>query len=850
MIKGLTSEQVKQRAKQYGPNILAGKARANILVQFFQQFANFLTILLVIAALFSFFIGEMLDATLIFAIIFLNAAFGVYQENKAEQAVALLQKLTITTIRVKRDGVEKEIDSRELVPGDVFFIEEGVKIPADAKILQSYNLEINEAALTGESIPVVKNIHEEIFMGTVVSKGRGWVEVTFTGMKTKFGQIATELSSLQEGKTPLQKKLENLSEIIGVIGILISMAIFFLSSFQGHGYFASFLLAVSLAVAVVPEGLPAVMTITLAIGVKEMAKKKAIVRKMAAIEALGSVTLIATDKTGTLTENNMKVDEIYVDGKIFYAHHPPLINNHPFEKLIFNGVLCSTASLVYVHDHGSYQVLGDPTEGALLKLAKSVGHVPDILKKDWEVIDEVPFDQQLKRMSVVVKKDNEVLSFTKGAPEEILNISSHILLGNEIHVLTEQKKEEIYKVLDAWAKKGLRVLGFAYSKDTNLSKKPYKDLNNQIFIGLTAIHDPPRDEVKESLRKAFNAGIKVVMITGDNPRTAEAIGKSIGLMQEGDLILRGDQLETFTDEELMEKLPNVKIFARTTPFHKSRIVSLFQKMGEVVAVTGDGVNDAIALKQADVGTAMGLVGTDVARDAADMIITDDNFSTIVTAVEEGRNIVNNLRNSIKYLLAGNLNEAMTILVGLLLGLPPLLIPIQILFINLLSDGVPALVFAFSPRDKTIMQRKPNKLMRLLSSFDIAYIIFIGITGAMIVIASYFIFADGDQMVERAVVFATLTMIQSFIYFDLWVSHGSLRANYKRYLSKIFFFAFFLPIVSQFIITQVPFIAKLFEVSTLSLPIFLLLVLVCSTRMLATKAIKLLLHKLSVRHDVG
>lgn len=830
MNKGLTSDQVALLLKKYGENSIQDKRNKNVFIKFFEQFYNFLTVLLFAAALISFFIGETVDGVLIVAIVILNAIFGLYQEQKAEEAVAVLKKMTISTTRVIRDGKEIEIESKYVVPGDIFFIEEGVKIVADGIIIETLNIEINEAALTGESIPVVKAAQDPVYMGTIVSKGRALAEVKKTGMQTKFGKIAAQLSSVEENKTPLQKKLEQLTEIIGLVGILISLGVFGLSILQGSAYFPAFLLAVSLAVAVVPEGLPAVMTITLSVGVKDMAKKKAIMRKLSAIEALGNITLIATDKTGTLTTNKMEVKEVMIDQHVFPTAHLPA-DSKAFQKLIHNGVLCSTASLVYVHDHGSFEILGDPTEGALLVLAKKIGVESDLLKKDHPIIDERPFDSISKRMSVQIKEHGKKIIYTKGAPESILDICSYILIDGKEHILTLQKKQEIDAILEKWSQKGLRVLAFSYGSNSFDAKNT--------FLGLVALYDPPRKEAQLSIEKAHAAGINVVMITGDNPKTAEAIGTQIGLVKEGDIILVGDQVEKYTDQELIDLLPKVRIFARITPFHKSRIVSLYQKMGEVVAVTGDGVNDAIALKQADVGIAMGKVGTDVARETADMVITDDNFATIVNAVEEGRNIVKNLKNSIKYLLAGNLTEALTIIIGLLLGLPPILIPIQILYINLISDGIPALALAFSPREEGSMKRKPEKKLQLLTFRDAAYITLVGLAGGIVVVISYFIF-DTSIHERQTIAFTVLAIIQSFIFIDIWLSHRSVRKNYLTFRSRFFMVAFFLPILTQYILVSIPFLSKLFNVEALDNGVFIFCIAYASIMLLFIKGIKLIL----------
>jgi len=835
MLKGLSTTQAQEFLEKYGPNAITEQKKKNIFLKFFEQFNNFLTILLIIAAGLSFFIGEPVDGILILTIVILNAFFGLYQESKAEEAIAALRRITITKVRVIRDGVEQEIDSRFLVPQDMIFIEEGMKVPADARILEGINLEVNEAILTGESLPVSKKETDEIFTGTIITKGRGYAQVTETGMKTKFGQIATYLTGIEETETPLQKKLKGLTRTIGIVGIITSLVVFAISILQGSGYFPAFLLAISLAVAVVPEGLPAVMTITLSIGVSEMAKRKAIIRKLAAIEALGSVTLIATDKTGTLTTNKMQVKEIYTDDKIYEEKNPPNLSNHPFSRLILNGILNSTASLVYVHDHGRFDVLGDPTEGALLMLGQKVGLIPDIVRKNWQLVNEFPFDSVTKRMTTILRKDKETIMFTKGAPESILEISNKILIGSKTELLTPARIKKIEQTLSLWAGKGLRVLAFSYSHpEGNVKEAPAK---NQTFLGMVAIYDPPRPEVMEAIRRAKEAGIKIAMITGDNEQTAEAIGVSVKLMQEGDEILTGKQLEEYTDEELLKVLPKVKVFARTTPFHKYRIVKLYQEMGEIVAVTGDGVNDAIALKQADVGVAMGLVGTDVARETADMVITDDNFATIVNAVDEGRNIIKNLKNAIAYLLSCNISEALSLVTGLILGLSNIFFAIQLLYINLVTDGVPALALAFSPREKEAMKRPPEKEMQLLVRQDRNYIFAVGILATVLVLSSYYLFRDGADILGKTATFSVLTLIQSFIFVDLWISHGAVRKHLRDFWSPIFFFAFLIPFVFQFLIVRLPFLASLFRVETISLSTYFSYVAVSSLILIGIQGIK-------------
>lgn len=834
-MKGLTSTEVEALSLQYGQNTITAAAKKNILQVFFSQFQDFLTVLLVIAAVASFFIGEVVDGSLIIAIVVLNAVFGIYQEAKAEESLAVLKKMTVTKIRVIRDGQEQEVDSAMLVPGDVCFIEEGVKIPADGTILESLNLEINESVLTGESLPVAKKTGEEIASGTIVARGRGYFRVTGTGMRTKFGQIASHLAAVTEGETPLQKKLAGLTRLIGLMGIAAAVFVFIASLLNGSGYFPAFLLAISLAVAVVPEGLPAVMTITLSVGVKEMARRKSVIRKLSSIEALGSVTLIATDKTGTLTTNRMQVAELYLDGKLYTKDSWPRLDNHPFSLLVTDGILCSTASLVLVHDHGRYDVLGDPTEGALLYLGKAVGREAEEFRKQWKLIEEQPFDSVTKRMTVVVEQPGDgAFTFTKGAPESVLDVSSSVIKGTETEPLTAQERKKITDQMVAWAAQGLRVLAFSFSKG--------HEQTGATFIGMVAIHDEPRPEVNAAVARAKQAGIKVVMITGDNERTAEAVGVVAGIVEEGTEILTGSQIEHYSDEELLAKLPRVRIFARTSPFHKDRIVKLYQKLGEIVAVTGDGVNDAIALKQADVGVAMGLVGTDVARETADMVITDDNFASIVNAVEEGRNIIKNLKNAIKYLLSCNIVEALALIGGLLLGYNHIFFPLQLLYINLVTDGIPALALAFSPRDPYLMHKKPATETELLNGKDRLYILALGLVGTLLILFSFFYIhvrqADG---VADAAAFSILTLMQSFVLIDLWLSHQSLLKHLAQLVKPIFLFAFLFPFVTQYMIVTSPHLAQVFRIARVGLSEYLVFVGLAGASFIGIKFVKNLIR---------
>lgn len=809
--QGLTQHHAEELLKRYGENTIQERRTFTLLRSFFSQFHNTLILLLIAAAGISFVLGDKLDACFIAAIVFLNAGFGVYQEYKAEHALQKLKQLAVTMVRVLRDGREQVIDSRFLVPGDMMYLEEGAKIPADAELVESWGLEVNEAALTGESFPVAKHAEHEqtkyIAMGTIVSRGRCYARVTQTGAHTAFGKIAKTLSQISEEKTPLQKKLEIFARQIGVLGIFASIAVFIISLVYKKTLISSFLFAVSLAVAAVPEGLPAVVTITLAIGVERMARAKAVVRKLTAVEALGSVTIVATDKTGTLTTNTMRVKKLWVDGKDYDASSNDIPKKSvAFSHLLLDGMLCSTASFVEKVGHGSHDVVGDPTEGSLLLLSEQLGMHPLDVREEWKRIDELPFDVETKRMTVVVEKGKQTLVLSKGAPESILDMCSQWQHGARVVALTSAKKQEIRQEFEKFARQGLRIIAFSYKHHGvgNIESK-------QIFLGFVGIADPIRPEVLEAVRSAQRAGIHVVMITGDNPLTAEAIGIEGGIIRGGEDILIGSQIDDYTDAQLLEIIPHVRIFARTTPEHKYRLVKLYQQLGEVVAVTGDGVNDALALKQADVGVAMGMTGTDVAKETADMVITDDNLATIIHAVEHGRNIFIRIRNAVKFLLACNLGEVMYILIAVLFHLP-VMSPLQILYINLITDGLPALALAFSPKDASVMRMRPAYAKEVLNPGDKQYLFIIGAVAALLTLLSQAPFlGEVRSQMSTTLAFTTLILLQHIVFIDAWISHKPLLKNLHLLKNRTFLIAFFLPFFIHPFVLYSP-LARVFEVT--------------------------------------
>lgn len=675
-------------------------------------------------------------------------------------------------------------------------------------------------------------IDNQLYAGTIVSRGRGFMKIIATGSNTRFGKIAKTLSEIKETKTPLQKKLEIFTKQLGIIGLIASFIVFLLSFIKEKNTLESFILAVSLAVAAVPEGLPAVMTIILSIGVERMAKRKTIVRKLNAIETMGSLTLIATDKTGTLTTNQMRVKKIWVDEKEYDISSPPHISNHPFQKILLNSCLNSTASLVLKVDHGEMDIIGDTTEGALLLMAKDFGINYEEERKKWQIEEEIPFSAITKRMSIKVKKvpsskfQVPKFIFSKGAPESILEICQFIQIGEEIKPLTATKRKEIEKEFQKFAKKGLRMIAFSYKMD----KKEKNLEENQVFLGFVGIADPVRPEVKEAVEKAKKAGIKVVMITGDNELTAESVGIETGIIQEGEDILNGKILNKYSDLELLKILPKVKIFARTSPEDKYRLVKLYQQLGEIVAVTGDGVNDALALKQADCGVAMGKTGTDVAKDTAHIIITDDNFATLIEAIEQGRNIFIHIKNAIKYLLACNIGEVIYILTALIFNLP-IPTPLQLLYINIATDGLPAISLAFAPDDKEILHKPPRKTLTILDKIDFHYIFSVGILTTILAVFSLFIKNN------QTIIFSSIIFIQQFILIDLFLSHRHIATNYKLLFKPIFITAFLFPFLLHPLLLYQPILQQVFKTASLDWSVFFILIFFSSLILIGIRGVK-------------
>lgn len=751
---GLSSNEVKKRLKTHGHNLIKTKKELTSLKIFLYQFKNIMIYMLIVAFIVSFLINELTDAVVILFILLLNAVLGFIQEYKAEKAMEALESLAAPKAVVFRDGKEMVVWGRDLVPGDIVLLNTGDRVPANIRLIEGHNLKIDQAHLTGESVPVTKSeekILKELaladrsniaYMGSLVTYGKGFGVVTATGMQTEIGKIAHSVQAKPRETTPLQKEISGLGKWLSISVVIAISMLFMLGLLFNKDATEMFLTAVSLAVSAVPEGLPAVITVTLAIGMQRMGRRNAVVRKLSAVQTLGNVTVICTDKTGTLTKNEMTVTKIY-DGAEEYdvtgAGYEPkgdfklnnkVVSVNELELLFKTGVLCNNAYFGKSDD--SWNVIGDPTEGSLLVLAAKAGVWHDEIKSVYSELSELSFDSVRKRMSVVYKSKSGVEAFSKGAPDTMLNLCSKIMVNGKIKKLTAEKRKEILKKNQEWASHALRVLAVAYRKLPSSIKKfeqtrVEKDL---VFLGLVGMIDPPRAEAGQSINLCREAGIKVKMITGDHALTAVAIAKQLGLFIDGAVAVSGEELDKMSDKDFTKTVMAARIFARVSPEHKLRIIEELKRQGEIVAVTGDGINDAPALKTAHIGIAMGIKGTDVSKEASEMVLTDDNFSTIVNAVEEGRGIFDNIKKFIKFLLSANADTIAVVTASLLVGLPLPYLPIHILWMNLVTDGLPALALSVDSKSPDLMSRKPRNPKKSLVRELALFIIIAGVIDAI------------------------------------------------------------------------------------------------------------------------
>lgn len=826
--QGLTEEEVKQAREKNGLNELTEGKRVSPIILFLNQFKDFMVVVLMGATLISGLLGEYLDAITIIAIILLNGVLGFVQEFRAERSLRALKQLSAPSAKVLRGGKLDIISTRLLVPGDVVLLESGDRVPADVRWIETSSCSVEESALTGESLPVTKHsqvISEEDvplgdqknigFMGTMMTRGTAKGIVVRTGMNTEMGKIADLIQNTESMETPLQHRLEQLGKILIILSLALTIMVVAAGILHGQPPMGMLLAGVSLAVAAIPEGLPAIVTVALALGVQRMIKRKAIVRKLPSVETLGCASVICSDKTGTLTQNKMTVTSVWVGGRslevtgdgyapigqILEGKRPVDIkNDQSLRRLLQISALCNNSEIVenvseetrgkkkLKEESGtssSWDLKGDPTEGALVTLSSKMGMSPQSLGSIYTREQEFPFDSERKLMSVIVTHQGGRLLYTKGAPDVLLNQCSYILWGGKVIPFTGMMRKQVLSANEEMASGALRVLGTAY-RELRPQEKVASESEAEsqlIFVGLAGMIDPPRREVRDSIATCRRAGIKTVMITGDHGTTAEAIAQQLGILPRGGIAVSGQELSRLSDDELDAKVDHIYVYARVSPEHKLRIVKSLQRKGHVVAMTGDGVNDAPAIKAADIGIAMGITGTDVTKEASSLILSDDNFSTIVAAIEEGRNIYENIRKFIRYLLASNVGEILTMFFAMMLALPLPLLPIQILWVNLVTDGLPAMALGVDQPEKDLMEHKPRGAKENIFARRLGWkIISRGFLIGICTLAAFWLTLrvapdqPGQLLKAQSVAFATLVMAQLFHVFDCRSSRSVFHRN--------------------------------------------------------------------------
>lgn len=851
---GLSQQEAQKRLAEFGPNELVKKEKISPWAIFLEQFKNFLIIVLLAAALLSAVVGEAVDAILIGTIVILAGVLGFFQEYRAEQALEALKKMAAPTASVIRDGKETEIASRELVPGDIILLRTGDQIPADARLIEAVNLKTEEAPLTGESVPIEKmsdplaggisvgDRKNMVFTGTTAVYGRGKAMVTATGMATEFGKIAGMLQEVKAERTPLQVNLDRLGKWLGIGALILSFVLGGFGLMAGYGILEMLIWGIALAVGIIPEALPAVVVITLALGVRRMVKRHALMRSLPAVETLGCTSFICSDKTGTLTQDQMTIRRIYVDGKLinvtgtgyepkgeFYLDGKVIEPGQDIalETLLRASSLCNDTSLTSVD--GIWEVKGDPTEGALVVAAAKAGLWQKELNSQLPRIGEIPFSSETKRMTTVHQTPQGKVAYSKGAPEVILNSCSYIYANREERRLTLKDKDDVLSVAQTMAGDALRVLGMAYKHLTTNPAVAEAIEQDMVFVGLAGMIDPPREEVKQAIKLCDQAGIKSVMITGDHKLTAIAIAKELGLLKEG-VAISGAELDNLSDEEFEALVERIEVYARVSPAHKLRIVEALTKKGHVVAMTGDGVNDAPALKKADIGVAMGITGTDVTKEASDMVLTDDNFASIVVAVAEGRCVFSNIRKYLVYLLSGNMGAVFGIAAALFVGLPLPLTAVMILFINLLMDGAPAIALGVEPQERGIMKQPPYP--RKKSIFNRHALWFIPGVGAWIGAMALLVFIwtlEGGGELQKAMTmfFVTLICLRLFNTYNCRSASSSLF-SLGLFTNKWVLYATACSFLMLLTVLYVPFLQDAFKVVPLDLVDWALIIPLAAT----------------------
>jgi Ca2+-transporting ATPase len=831
--KGLTLGEAKRRLEKFGPNTLKEEEkRFKILRLLLEQFKDYFVIMLLIACIISIILGEMVDAITIAVIVALCAIIGFVQDYRAERALEAMRKLTAPTARVLRDGGEKIIPAKEVVPGDIIFLEAGDRVPADARLISHASLRVDEAPLTGESTPVDKDVRvldpktpvadrkNSVFMGTHVVFGRGKAVVTSTGMNTEFGKIAGAVMKMEEEKTPLETKLNSFAKKVGMLIIGICVIIFILDTIEfgtePRVMVRTFMTAVALAISAVPEGLPALVVITLALGARELAKRKSLIRRLASAETLGSTTIICADKTGTLTKGEMTVRKIYTNFKMIDVKEKFERVDKNLEMVLRIGLLCNNVT------SGSRGLMGDPTEVALVHSAAKAGMEKDEMEKKYPRIGEIPFSSERKRMTTIHKVNGKVVAYVKGAPEIVLERCKYVLKNGRVKKLSKEERKKIFQINEKMAKEALRVLAMACKELPKTERKfTEKSVEKElIFVGLQGMIDPPRKEAIEAVKVCERAGIRNIMITGDHKLTAIAVAKELGIMKKGSLALTGAELDAMSDEEFEKIVEKVAVYARVSPMHKLRIVEALKKKGEhIVAMTGDGVNDAPALKRADIGVAMGITGTDVSKEAADMILVDDNYATMITALEGGRHIYDNIRKYIRFLMSCNFDEILVTASMALARLPLPYLPVQLLWINLVTDGPPAIALSVDPPEKGIMKRKPRDPKASVFHGMLAFMLvsFICQTLGSLTTFLYGYYVIGDVEVAR-----TMNFIQSALFelFVVWNCRSETRSVWRMgkdaFKNKFFVLSVLVGVALTIALPYIPILSNAFHVVPLTL----------------------------------